>query len=164
MVIVKRGIPGSGKSHSVMEKIKEWKSSFLVVKVFSTDNFWLDEDGRYKFDSRRLQEAHNWCLRNYLEALRQLEKGYPNEKQDASLFVVDNTNLRAAEAAPYMALASVFGHTPVIHNHYCPPELAFKRNTHGLNLGSILKMYKTFIDEDIPPWWKSLYFDQDGNY
>lgn len=166
MIIIKRGIPGSGKSFSAARLIKEAESGkqTLTVDVVSTDFYWrgdydesnpYDYSGEYRFNPLELPSAHSWCLKKFMELL-EIRKYDTHSK----LIIVDNTNIHLIEASPYVALGQMYDHEVVIHNHYCDPETAYKRNLHGLEFHSILRMHHNFMEEThkIPPWWKSRTF------
>ncbi|WP_354625368.1 ATP-binding protein [Psychromonas sp. MME2] len=56
-----RGLPGSGKSTL---------AKTLPAVHLETDMYFINAQGQYQFDARKLPEAHNWCLaqcRYYLQ-------------------------------------------------------------------------------------------------
>ncbi len=86
LLYILRGISGSGKSTLAAQ---------LAGKhgvVFSADAFFMTPDGVYQFDSRRLEDAHQWNQ----------ERSFAAMKSKKSPIVIDNTNLRAWEAKPYV--------------------------------------------------------------
>jgi hypothetical protein len=57
-----RGLPGSGKS--------TYAHTLPVDVVYEADQYFMDGD-EYKFDPRKLKDAHEWCLNVTNLALRQ---------------------------------------------------------------------------------------------
>jgi len=138
-VIVLRGIPGSGKSHQA--------ASITGATVVSADHYFLNSDGVYKFDPTKIADAHNACLRRFLEEL---------QNPSSELIIVDNTNASIAEMAPYMALAGAFGVPAKIIEIECAPTTAAARNVHGVPAESVQKIHDVMCENTalLPPWWK----------
>ena len=137
-VTIMRGLPGSGKTHWV-------RTNKPQAKVVSADLFFMD-GFEYKYDSRRLGEAHNWCLRQYIQLLNIYTLGGDLD------IVVDNTNTGVFEIAPYYRLAEVFGFDVGIVWIQSSTLVCMARNTHGVPPVSIQSMANKF--DCLPPWWK----------
>lgn len=140
-VILMAGVPGSGKSHYVNNKLGLSRES-----VVSADNYFVGSDGVYRFDPAKLGAAHGDCLRGFVSALM---KGLET-------VVVDNTNTTAIEMSPYVALAAAYGYEVEIVRVGCDPAVAAARNTHGVPERAVRAMAerldKTF-QEGLPPFW-----------
>jgi len=139
-VIVMRGVPGSGKSH--------WAQSLTGSKVVvSADHHFINSDGEYEFDPAKLADAHNACLRRFLEEL---------QNQNTELLIVDNTNSTIAEMAPYMALAAAFGAPAEIVEVKCDPTTAVARNVHGVTTATVKRIHDVMCKNTplMPPWWQ----------
>jgi hypothetical protein len=146
-----RGIPGGGKSTRAkslaVEAIQDGASS---VAICSTDNFFLDKDGVYRFDGKRIGCAHGWnqaCARQMME-------------NDINVVIIDNTNTTHKEMAPYKVFAKTHGYDvveiiigedrlfPGMNGH--PSELedyidmCARRNTHGVPRVNIERMARRF--------------------
>jgi endonuclease/exonuclease/phosphatase family metal-dependent hydrolase/predicted kinase len=127
-LVVLRGPSGSGKSRSVSEILAQ--SSGGVS--FSTDDFFVDAaSGEYVFRVDALAEAHEW---NRVRAFAAMDAG-------RTPVVIDNTNLEAWEAAPYVRRALERGYSVEIRDSDAPwsrdaAELA-RRNAHGVPLDRI---------------------------
>ena len=124
-----RGLPGSGKSTLAKEITSNGGS------IFSTDEFFLDkESGEYHFNTKSLPKAHYW---NQLRTKYSLEKGI-------SPIVIDNTNLKAWEAQPYVLLAKEYDYNVKIIEPKSQWKLDVKelanRNTHNITEEEILQM------------------------
>lgn len=141
-VSILRGIPGSGKSH-LAGRIK-------ATTIVSADDFFTDFQGAYNFNPARLGEAHSACLRDYLLALERA-KIYNRPCH----IVVDNTNIRAVEVAPYAALALAFGAELKVITLRTPYGIAACRNVHSVPERTIIAMFSRLADEDknFPPHW-----------
>lgn len=148
-VILYRGIPGSGKTWA----IEDWMHTFSQdihdpsPKPYSADYLFNTPQG-YKFDPKRIAEAHAWCFRQYLEDVQLWDKG-----EYISHFVIDNTNISAFEMAPYIQAANAYGLAHEIITIWSDPIIAYKRNTHGVPLTTIMTMYKRLLQEDLPTFW-----------
>ncbi len=136
-MVILRGIPGSGKSTYQREHFPD---AFVV----SSDHFFVKE-GVYRFDHTKLGEAHRACFRACLEAV---------VISESPLIVVDNTNLRAVEVAPYVVLGEAFGYEVEVITLLTNPVIAAARNVHGVPEDSVLKMARRLEMELLPLWWK----------
>ena len=134
MVIIMRGVSGSGKSTYVRE-------NFPGAVVCSADNYFMEE-GEYKFNPRNLDKAHLECYRSFCEAL----------SRGVEVVVVDNTNIRLMEMSPYIMEAKRAGFDYKIVKCICDVKIAGERNLHGVSEMSILRMQANM--EIIPPFWK----------
>jgi len=143
-VAVLRGLPGSGKSHAAaeMERIYGPQISYDSV-ICSTDDFF-EVDGEYRFDPTQLTEAHRTCFRKFVDAVN----------QERALIIVDNTNIHAAEFAPYVTYAAAYGYEVKLITVWCALEKAMARNIHKVPFEVILKMYSTLLkNESVPPFF-----------
>lgn len=141
-VLLMSGLPGSGKS-KLAHRIKDlyFKSSLSCI-VLSADDFFIKEDGLYHFDKDALGKAHKDCWKKFYSAL--------------SLFnfiIVDNTNLVAAEVAPYVLPAEVHDFSVRIVRVLCKPAEAFKRQQHGVPEKTYKKMIRQWEKRDVLSRW-----------
>lgn len=124
--IFMRGLPGSGKS-TLAHAIAQAEGGH----VFSADDFFADEDGVYRFDGRRIRDAHD-DTRRRIDAVAAL---------GARLIIIDNTSLRMADMIEYLRLAARHGaevstrvpNTPWVWN----VEECARRTVHGLSAETI---------------------------
>lgn len=137
-VVIMRGIPGSGKSTYVAR-------NFPLATVCSADHFFLDKEGNYKFDPKRIGEAHLSCQKKFA---RNLMLGYCLDDEDKVL-VVDNTNTSLWEMAFYIGLCNVYGIPFEIHRMNTPADVCAERNVHGVPPDKVHLMAKRM--EKVPP-------------
>ena len=105
-----RGVPGSGKS--------TYAKSLGLKYVFEADMF-MEENGEYKFNPKKLGWAHNQCQRAVYDAMKTGED-----------IAVSNTFVKKWEMIPYLQMASEFGYNVVEKTmtgdypnvHGCPKE------------------------------------------
>lgn len=134
-VIIMRGLPGSGKS--------TWlKRNEPTALVCSADDFFVTDEGVYLFDSKKLPQAHQACMRKFLDATAAREP----------LIAVDNTNLSLWEVGGYVAVAEALGYSVEIIRINAWAEDCAPRNVHGVSLEAIKKMSLRF--EKALSWWK----------
>lgn len=126
-VFVLQGPSGSGKTTYVKELMTP---DSLVVSadffhygsrlILDRSELSVLEDAEYQFDPRNLPAAHARCLKAFSQIMTN-----PRDQ----LFV-DNTNISAAEAAPYMALAQAYGHEAVLLRVETKLSTCLARNHH----------------------------------
>lgn len=90
MIVIIRGLPGSGKSTEAEKICQEFK----INHHYENDMFFLDKNGEYKFNSKKVKESYEWC-KNKVEDVLKL-------KEDV---VVSNNFVTKAEVEPYVELA-----------------------------------------------------------
>uniref|UniRef100_A0A1B0B8Q0 Smr domain-containing protein n=1 Tax=Glossina palpalis gambiensis TaxID=67801 RepID=A0A1B0B8Q0_9MUSC len=99
IMIIMRGAPGSGKTylaHLLMQKyMPQVPEKDIRDFVLSSDDYFYDSAGRYKYSIDRLAEAHD---HNQRRAREKAEDGW-------SPIIVDNTNMKLWEMLPYVQIA-----------------------------------------------------------
>ncbi|KAL3854392.1 hypothetical protein ACJMK2_013663 [Sinanodonta woodiana] len=141
-IFIMRGLPGSGKSTIV----REIQKIYPGTEVCSADNFFIGEDGIYRFDSSLLPNAHNHC-----QEIADLKC-----KEGCHVIVIDNTNIMKWEMAPYLKLAhDVYHYIPVIVEPLTSwrkdPEVLAKKNSHNVTIDLIQHKVNKLDDQRLTP-------------
>ncbi len=135
-VTILRGVSGSGKSTYAKK---------VPGVVCSADDFFMNE-GTYRFNPRFLSEAHAACLRRFV--------GLMIRRRSA---IVDNTNTRVIEMAPYVALAQAYGARIQVVTILCDPLVAAKRTRHFVPESTVLKQHQRLMREELPSEWPHIW-------
>ena len=96
-----RGVPGAGKSTF---------ANFIWTNhvICEADQYFVGEDGEYRFDGSKLKEAHKWCRDKIEGMMQECERSgylyYPE-------IVVSNTFTQEWEMEEYYKLAEKYGYT-----------------------------------------------------
>jgi len=131
VLVILRGLPGSGKSTLAAKFVK---NSGVESVVLSTDQFFLQPDGSYKFRPDKLQEAHLANQRKAADAV----------KKRLRMVIIDNTNTEVWEMREYVSLGVTNGY----RIHIVEPNTGWKfnarqlasRNSHGVPIAKIKVM------------------------
>lgn len=119
-LVILRGLPGSGKSTLAREIVDSVPLLYpddqtWTTNIFSTDDWFTDEDGVYTFVQKDIGRAHAWNQFRTREKMHDLnalanlrDDGYYFGKY-AQLIVVDNTNSEWWETKPYVEAAIELG-------------------------------------------------------
>lgn len=91
VLVLMQGPPGSGKSTVA--------AGMGCVRVSADD--YMTEGGIYRFDPKRLGYAHDSCKNMARHHMAGAEP----------LVIVDNTNTRRSEVAPYYGMAEQYGYS-----------------------------------------------------
>lgn len=108
-VTVLRGISGAGKT--------TWTKTYASSALIVTADRYFTKDGIYEFDPRMLQENHNKCFYDFMDAIL----------KSAPWIVVDNTNVCAWEYSPYILAAQAYGYEAELLTLRCPVETSLSR-------------------------------------
>ena len=134
---VLRGLPGSGKSTLAREI-----AASSGAPVFSTDDFFVDEAGVYRFDAGRRPGYHRANIARAAEAMR----------TGAGHVIVDNVFAKAWEMRPYVEAAGRHGYEVAFLTPATPwardAGECSRRNRHGVPLATIEAMLAAW-DEDV---------------
>jgi len=101
VLIIVRGIPGSGKTTF---------ANMLGRAVCCADD-WYMRDGIYKWDYKNIGDAHDWCQRKCRRFM----------KKQIERIIVANTNITERSMTPYFTLARQFGYkvfTIIVENRH----------------------------------------------
>jgi hypothetical protein len=109
----------------------------------------------YKHIPAQEGDAHGHCFLNaivHMERLRSPGGRLERDRPTADL-VVDNSNCRLVELAPYVLLAQAYNVEHTIVTISADVEVALQRNLHGVPEEIVREMYKSIQTEVIPHWW-----------
>ena len=141
------------------------------MRTFSADHYFINpQTGKYEFDPSKLGEAHGQCLRGFAGAVAQapqsvtILRGIPGAGKSTWVrdnepnldMVVDNTSITVVEIAPYFALALAYGVPCEVVTIMADPEVAARRNSHGVPASTVQRMAETLTKENqnFPRFWK----------
>lgn len=132
IMILLRGLPGSGKSY-LAKRINSHFGGYIA----SADNYFM-RSGEYRFDPDLLEYAHCDCQNKVKDKAR----------EQISPIIVDNTNLESWEMKPYVVTALEFGY--VVHllepstEWKNNPRICHRYNRHDIPLEKIIRMKEKF--------------------
>lgn len=154
-IVILSGIPGSGKSTYAKHVASRYRGT-----VVSADDYFVRSDGVYRFNPKGLSDAHGECFKKYLDALSTMTK-------NSGCVIVDNTNLTEWQISPYVLAAQAHGfglpdpyasgdmnaHEVTIVRVNCEPDVALKRQIHGVPEKNLLAMLDDYNACKVLPWW-----------
>jgi len=132
-VYILRGISGAGKS-TYARYLQRTEGDVLIC---SADAYMDDGNGGYRFDSRRLEDVHKYCLRTFIDGLQ----------KRWSVVVLDNTNITFHEFRPYVVIAEAFDYEVEVVTITVDPGKAAERTRHKVPLKSLKSRYKALNDD-----------------
>lgn len=129
------GIPGSGKS-TLANEIKLENPEFKDANIWEADMFFINSNGKYKFNPGLLSAAHFWC-----------QAKVENDMKEGKNVIVSNTNLTPKERSTYIKLAKKYNYE--IEVKTCSGSF---KNIHGVPDETIEKMknkFKPFNEKEL---------------
>lgn len=96
-LVIVRGLPGSGKSTWAKQRLDDLSKNGVKAVHLEADMFF-DRDGEYKWDPKKLRDAHAWCQASAAKAL-----------SSVPVVIVSNTFSRIWEMSPYLEMAEWLG-------------------------------------------------------
>lgn len=160
-VIILRGLPGSGKSTLSDKIVKSLGEKGIKVDIFSTDNYHIDPDGVYRFKIDKIGDFHKENKKAFLAWVQNETESRKKLLITPSVAIVDNTNLTEGEIAFYYDTAEIHGLSVAIHTVFCPPDVAFARNIHGIPETTFGYMVRALEEKSLPSWWVKTYNIED---
>jgi len=128
------GLPGSGKS--------TWAKSLEGNnQILSSDNYFTDKDGNYNWTIEEAHKGHEDCLRKFI---RVLMPDYTYSSPVLDTIIIDNTNVRIHDIAPYIRIAQAYGYDVEVNYIDTDIEVAKSRNVHGVPDAAYDRMKKNF--------------------
>lgn len=140
-VIILRGWPGSGKSTLA-------KTKFPERKHLEADMFFIAPNGKYKWDGRKIGQAHDWCQNSFKNALTAGIK-----------VIVTNTFVKIKDLTFYTDYCQANNHTFKIieckgdfeNIHDVPPEKVQSMKDGFQELPEYLKQHLVEMDVPVDP-------------
>jgi predicted kinase len=149
-VKILQGTPGSGKSTYVRVMTKDDGYN----EYFSSDEYFVT-GGVYIFDHTKLDAAHSWCVRQFVEEIYLLHQEIREGKLKNDFVIwVDNTNTTITDIAPYYSVAHAYGAEVEIIRFVCEPAVCAARNIHGVPEKTINKMLNRLKQISYPSTWE----------
>jgi len=130
-----RGLPGSGKSTLAKQLVENGI-------IHSTDNYFVKNE-IYVFDYEKLSEYHDQNLEAAIESM----------KEGISPIVIDNTNIHALLALPYVIEGKYYRYDIIVAETQTPwrfnIEELLKRNIHDIPRESLEQMIMNYEQIEI---------------
>ena len=135
-LIIIRGIQGSGKSTLAR------KLAGSDGQIFSADDFFVDDQGEYKWNPCSIAIAHRWNHNRMKKAI----------KDGVSPVILDNTNVKMwdmVQARPLILLGIDKGYEARVEEVDTPwafdAEQLAEKNSHGVPLSTIKKKIAQWV-------------------
>ncbi len=137
------GLPGCGKTTFAGELAPAgW--------MFAADDYFVEENGVYRFNPKNLPQAHEQCQRRTDNAM----------EAERDCIVVHNTFSQRWEMEPYFKMASRRGYRVTVVSLFdggCTDEELAERNEHGVPVDGIARMRARWehdwrTADTRPPW------------
>lgn len=136
MLVIHRGLPGSGKTTAV-NKIRQYcVEQKLGFYHHEADHYHYDGEGNYNWKPENISKAHKQCQQLTRESLE-------NAKHEGNgIVVVANTNTTHKEMKPYLMMADELGIKVrvVAFGTEEPISKLHSRNLHNVPLKTLEKM------------------------
>jgi predicted kinase len=131
-VYLMRGVPGAGKS----TKAKEIAASRPGAVIVSADHYFTDPQGVYRFDAKKLGEAHHQCRERFVQALT---------TPGVDTVIVDNTNTMKSSVFFYCQFARNCGaEIEFVEMPERDVDVLVNRNVHGVPRYAIENMLQQY--------------------
>lgn len=135
VMIIMRGPPGCGKSYLAKEIVDATTCDEHYNHIFSSDDFFYDQQGSYHFLAHRLREVHDNNYRKRVDYYA---------RNGWSPIIVDNRNIKVWEMENYFKIAVQYGYLV----HIVEPNTTWSKwldtlvikNSHGVPIESIERM------------------------
>ncbi|EEY59106.1 uncharacterized protein PITG_11565 [Phytophthora infestans T30-4] len=151
VVVILRGIPGSGKSTLGREMEAICRHRGAAFTACSADIFFETPRG-YVFDVRKLGAAHSKCKGEFTRAVQGgIPRDHDGYRYRQHVVLVDNTSTQRWEYEPYEDIARSYGSRVHIVEMKCVDALmAFRmgqRNSHGVPPDKVVSMFMRWEED-----------------
>ena len=94
-LIIMQGHSGSGKTTFIKEIGKDTDS------IISTDDYFFDANGEYRFDESKLEENH---MKTLTKCINEMQRAKRDNIDNCTIWL-DNTNCKKEDVSPYLPFA-----------------------------------------------------------
>ena len=139
VMFIMRGLPGSGKS-TIVRNIREvfGAGDSNNFEICSADHYFIRNDNSYKFDAKKLKDAHSYCQ----------EIAKHSVKQRKSIIIIDNNNIKRWEMQPYHRMANQGGYLVILIEPKTPwrlnPIILTEKNCHNVTNDVLVKKVEEY--------------------
>ncbi len=137
LVIILRGLPGSGKSTLVKEskEIRQSQNEASIV-ICGADEYFENSQSGYSYSGSELAAAHAYCRNKFLNAI----------EDGVECIVIDNTNSQTWEYHVYKRIGRLCGYDARVLEIGCINESILAsfvdRTKHRVDKAAIVKMWQ----------------------
>lgn len=133
MLVIVRGLPGSGKTTLAKSMLSEFTDGGFL---FEADQ-WFEKDGAYSYRHEQIQAAHDWCLAATTAHL---------VDNTAQPVFVANTFVLHEHVKPYLQAARDLNHTVYILEPLTAwafnPDVCARSSQHRVPVTTIQRMFQ----------------------
>lgn len=129
-LLIIRGIPGSGKSTLA----QHYMQSIPDAVHCEADHYFINKQGQYCYDGRKIKRAHEFCQQNMRNALSQ-----------GKSVIVSNTSIRLWELTALLDIAASYDITP--HIIHCRGQFISTHNVPADIVARMALSYEAHPDE-----------------
>ena len=144
LVVVLRGLPGSGKTTFARQLVAYAREKGIASGICSADDYFVNSAGEYHFSSILLKTAHFHCRDKFYFMLGSDPR---NDPHAVSLIIVDNTNITTSEYRDYKRNALRYDRFMTIR-FACRDEAEAQRqaarSVHQVGLDTVIRRFRDF--------------------
>lgn len=144
IVVILRGIPGSGKS-TIGRELRAVCGELQVDCSICSADFFFETPRGYAFDVKGLGKAHDACKDSFTRAILASLQRADSAASTSRVVVLDNTNTQRWEYEPYQDIAAKYGCLVRVLEMTCSDAgTAFRmgqRNSHGVAPSKVVSMF-----------------------
>ncbi len=145
LVVVLRGLPGSGKTTFARQLVAYAREKGIASGICSADDYFVNSAGQYNFCRLWLKTAHNQCREKFYLMLGSDPR---NDPHGVSLIIVDNTNITTSEYRDYKRDALQHHHRFMTIRFACRDEAEAQRqaarSVHQVGVETVIRRFRDF--------------------